>query len=120
MINHIGFYVEDLETANAFYHPLVQSFGYDIIFTTPHCIAYGVHGSPVFEIYTGKPKSERLHVAFEVSSKELVERFHTTALALGAQDNGGPGYRSYTPNYYAAFIICPNGHNLEAVHFVTS
>ena len=90
---------------------------YEVIFTREQCIAYGQNGIPIFEIYTGKQPSRHLHIAFKVSSKQMVEQFHTTGLLLGAQDNGAPGYRDYAPGYYAAFIIDKNGHNLEALYW---
>lgn len=115
MLAHIGFYVDDLQKSDAFYRPLLSAIGYEVILSIPQCIAYGVNGVPLFEIYTGKPKSERIHIAFNVANKEMVEKFHTVALSLGGIDNGKPGYRDYFPNYYASFIMDPNGHNLEAL-----
>lgn len=115
MIGHIGFYVDDLQKNDAFYCPLLKTLGYEVIFSLPNCVAYGVHGTPVLEIYTGKPKSERIHIAFNVSSKKMVQDFYDAALRLDATDNGKPGFRDYVPGYYAAFIIDPNGHNLEAL-----
>lgn len=115
MLGHIGFYVDDLQKNDAFYRPLLESIGYNVILSIPQCIAYGKEGFPLVEIYIGKEKSERIHLAFNVPSKELVVLFYETALKLGATDNGAPGYRPYFPGYYAAFIVDPNGHNLEAV-----
>jgi predicted lactoylglutathione lyase len=114
MIGHIGFYVEDLNQSNPFYPPLLKIIGYETLFSLPQCIAYGTN-VPLFEIYTGKPKSTGIHVAFHVASKKIVDEFHAVALSIGAKDNGVPGYRSYFPNYYAAFVIDPNWHNLEAL-----
>lgn len=58
-----------------------------------------------------------LHLAFEARSAAEVQAFHAAALAAGAQDNGGPGYRDYWPGYYAAFVHDPDGHNVEAVWY---
>ena len=58
-----------------------------------------------------------LHLAFEARSQAEVEAFHAAALAAGAEDNGGPGYRDYWPGYYAAFVHDPDGHNIEAVWY---
>lgn len=115
MLGHVGFYVDDLKKSNELYQPLLKVIGYDIILEIPQCIAYGVNGRPIFEIYTGKPVTSPLHFAFDVASKKLVEEFYNEALSLGATGNGEPGYRTYFPGYYAAFIIDVNGHNLEAV-----
>ena len=65
-------------------------------------------------------RSERVvptHLAFEAKSREEVQAFHQAALACGARDNGGPGYRDYSPGYYAAFAYDPDGHNIEAVWY---
>lgn len=116
MLDHIGIYVDSLAESDKFYRPLLKKIGYEVIFERPQCIAYGVDGAPLFEIYTGKQASSTLHIAFQVKSKELVGAFHKEALILGAQDNGIPGYRDYCPGYYAAFVLDLNGHNLEAVY----
>lgn len=117
MLGHIGLYVENLLINDNFYRPLLQTIGYQVIIEVPQCVAYGKDGVPFFEIYTGKPKSSPIHIAFHVESKELVEQFHASAVRLGATDNGKPGYRRYFSNYYATFIIDPNGHNLEALYW---
>lgn len=114
-IGHLGFYVEDLKKSDNFYRPLLQVIGMEVIFELPACIACGFRGRPYFEIYTGKPKTSPFHIVFEVPQKELVHAFYEQALKLGAQDNGAPGYRKYFPGYYAAFVIDPDGHNLEAL-----
>lgn len=61
------------------------------------------------------PLSSSAHVAFTAQSEEAVQKFHETAIALGAKNNGAPGLRDYEEGYYAAFVIDPDGHNLEAV-----
>ena len=78
-------------------------------------IAFGKEGVPFFEIYADKPPSSPIHIAFECKSKEEVTLFHNAAIDLGATDNGKPGYRDYFPNYYACYVIDPDGHNLEAL-----
>lgn len=117
MIGHLGIYVDDILKSDDFYRPLLEVIGYATIISVPQCRAYGKNGIPFFEIYTGKPKTSPIHVAFMVDSKELVEAFYRTGLSLGAQDNGAPGYRHYFPNYYASFLIDHHGHNLEALYF---
>lgn len=65
-------------------------------------------------------KEERFsptHLAFQADSRRKVEDFHKAALAAGARDNGGPGYRDYSPGYYAAFVLDPDGNNIEAVWY---
>ena len=117
MFDHVGFHVQNLAESDSFYRLLLQSLGYEVIFTKEQCIAYRQNGVPIFEIYIGKQPSRNVHIAFKASSKQIVELFHSTGLFLGAQDNGVPGYRDYAPGYYAAFIIDKNGHNLEAVYW---
>jgi predicted lactoylglutathione lyase len=58
-----------------------------------------------------------MHVAFQAKSREQVEAFHKAALAAGGKDNGGPAYRDYSPGYYAAFVLDPDGNNIEAVWY---
>jgi catechol 2,3-dioxygenase-like lactoylglutathione lyase family enzyme len=115
MIGHIGFYVENLQQSDLFYRPLLKCIGYEVIFERSQCIAYGINSVPIFEIYTDKPRSSGIHIAFNVPDKETVEYFYNQGLELGAKDNGKPGFRDYCPGYYAAFIIDPHGNNLEAL-----
>ena len=64
-----------------------------------------------------RPRSCPLHIAFEAHSAEQVRAFHKAALAAGGKDNGKPGYRDYWPGYYAAFVLDPDGNNVEAVWY---
>jgi catechol 2,3-dioxygenase-like lactoylglutathione lyase family enzyme len=115
MIAHIGLYVKNVKDSGAFYVPALKTLGYEIIFQNDLCIALGKEGVPFFEIYADKPSSSPIHIAFECKSKEEVTLFHNAAIDLGATDNGKPGYRDYFPNYYACYVIDPDGHNLEAL-----
>ena len=115
MIEHIGIKVKNLEESHNFYQPLLASIGVGVTFKTPQCIAYGSEGKPSFEIYSSNEISSAVHIAFHASDQGQVDTFHKTGLDLGAKDNGPPGYKDYFPGYYAAFIIDPNGHNLEAL-----
>ncbi len=77
---------------------------------------FGANGKPAFWIGTGETTRGSLHVALVAGSRAAVDAFHHAALATGARDNGAPGLRpQYHPNYYGAFVIDPDGHNLEAV-----
>ena len=115
MLGHIGLYVDHLEDSDDFYRPLLKVIQFEVIFESQHCIAYGKNKNPYFEIYTGKPKSSPVHIAFRADSRKQVEEFYRIALGLGAEDNGKPGVRKWEGfQYYASFIIDPNGHNLEA------
>jgi predicted lactoylglutathione lyase len=72
--------------------------------------------SPEFWLARGEPGSMPVHIAFRVSSRALVDAFYNAAIAAGGRDNGAPGLRpQYHPNYYGAFVLDPDGHNIEAV-----
>jgi predicted lactoylglutathione lyase len=73
-------------------------------------------GKPDFWISKGSPNNPPIHVAFRASSREMVDEFHRTAIQAGGRDNGKPGLRPhYHPSYYGAFVLDPDGHNIEAV-----
>ncbi|MCL9684308.1 hypothetical protein [Legionella maioricensis] len=117
MISHIGIYVENLKNSSEFYIPLLEAINWEVIIKNDFCVAMGKGNIPFFEIYTGKPASSPIHIAFECASKEEVKTFYNTALQLNASDNGKPGYRDYFPDYYSSFVIDQNGHNLEGLYF---
>jgi catechol 2,3-dioxygenase-like lactoylglutathione lyase family enzyme len=77
---------------------------------------FGEPPKPDFWISRGNPNKPPIHVAFRVSSRAIVDAFFKAALAAGGKDNGAPGLRPhYHPNYYGAFVLDPDGHNIEAV-----
>ncbi|RUT31434.1 VOC family protein [Arsenicitalea aurantiaca] len=119
MIDHVGFTVSDFERSKAFYGAVLGALGiepmmqYDV--GGVRHMGFG-RGKPDFWISSGQPMRGRLHVAFLARSRAEVHAFHTVALGLGAIDNGAPGIRPhYHPNYYGAFVLDPDGHNVEAV-----
>jgi catechol 2,3-dioxygenase-like lactoylglutathione lyase family enzyme len=115
MIDHIGVQVTDLEQSVAFYTKALAPLGYTLIMRLPQFAGFGVDGKPDFWIEQGKP-SDRLHVAFRAAGRGVVRAFFDAAIAAGGKDNGGPGIREiYHPNYYGAFVLDPDGHNVEAV-----
>ncbi len=124
MLDHVGFSVADYRKAKAFYERALKPLGISVIMeVTPemagediHAIGFGESGKPYFWIGTGdKPKGGQ-HVAFAASSRQKVDEFHRAALAAGGRDNGMPGLRPhYHPDYYGAFVIDPDGNNIEAV-----
>lgn len=122
MIDHIGFPVADFEGSVAFYDKALAPLGMRRVMEvtaemtggTAHA-GYGAE-KPVFWISTGSALSGCLHVAFTAADRAAVAAFYEAALAAGGKDNGPPGLRPhYHPDYYAAFVIDPNGHNIEAV-----
>ena len=124
MIDHVGFAVSDYERAKAFYAKALAPLGYTLIIEVPGetnasgypAAGFGTGGKPDFWI-GGEGKLEKpLHVAIAAKDRASVDAFHRAALAAGGKDNGAPGLRpQYHPNYYGAFVLDPDGHNIEAV-----
>lgn len=117
LIDHIQLVVRDLAASRRFYEAVFDS------------LAIPISGSGedflwVDELYISSVDSEaaagqltgRHHIAFQARDREMVEDFYRAALAAGGRDNGAPGERSYHPGYYAAFVLDPDGNNIEAVH----
>jgi len=123
MLDHIGLPVRDLARSRAFYEKVLAPLGYGLVMELDPAVTDGVGfvgfgrpGKPQFWITTGVPLSGVLHVAFMAEGRAAVGAFHAAALAAGAVDNGGPGLRPhYHPNYWGAFVLDPDGHNIEAV-----
>lgn len=123
MLDHIGFAVSDLTRSRAFYEQALAPLGYGVVMevtremTGGHGhIGFGPPGRPEFWIGDGAPLAGRLHVAFAAADRAGVDAFYRAALAAGARDNGAPGLRpEYHPTYYGAFVLDPDGHNVEAV-----
>ncbi|MGE0501316.1 MAG: VOC family protein [Rhizobiaceae bacterium] len=120
MFDHIQIKVADIHGSRAFYDAVIGALGYPVVFEIEGVvIGYGTGTHDMFEIRQaapGAPLSGAVHIAFTAPSRAAVDRFHAVALARGATDNGAPGLRpEYEEDYYAAFVIDPNGHNLEAV-----
>jgi catechol 2,3-dioxygenase-like lactoylglutathione lyase family enzyme len=128
MIDHLSIAVGDFERARRFYDAVLAPLGGRRLMNiedAPDFVAtgYGVHeGEPAFWIGAGKPARaapappEGQHIAFAAPDRGAVEAFHRAALAAGGRDNGAPGIRAhYHANYYAAFVIDPDGHHIEAV-----
>jgi catechol 2,3-dioxygenase-like lactoylglutathione lyase family enzyme len=123
MLDHIGFPVTDFARSKAFYEQALAPLGFRVVmevnFSDDGEDGYAGFGAdrPHFWIGTGKPLQGRLHVAFVAKSRADVLAFYEAALAAGGVDNGAPGLRPhYHENYYAAFVLDPDGHNIEAVN----
>jgi catechol 2,3-dioxygenase-like lactoylglutathione lyase family enzyme len=115
MIDHIVISVGDLERSKAFYREALVPVGYEPIMEFPGVAAFGQGGKPSFWIRQGEAVAPA-HVAFASPDRPTVDAFHAAALAAGGRDNGGPGIRAiYHANYYGAFVLDPDGHNVEAV-----
>jgi catechol 2,3-dioxygenase-like lactoylglutathione lyase family enzyme len=125
MIDHVGFAVGDAERSRLFYQAALAPIGITLLRTvtpdqteaggTVH--GFGRDGKAFFWVGDKETVGEGTHVAFAVRSRDEVDAFHAAALEAGGRDNGAPGLRPhYAPDYYAAFILDPDGNNIEAVH----
>jgi len=117
LIDHIQLVVVDLKASRAFYDAIFDILGVPI----------GGAGEDYFwvdELFVSSKDSEaaagkltgRHHLAFQAADREMVDAFHKAGLAAGGTDHGAPGERPYHPGYYAAFLLDPDGNNIEAVH----
>ena len=118
MIDHVAFYVRDLDASRRFYEQALAPLGYGVAFEMEGMVAYGPGGRPRLALRVGEEASRTGHVAIEAESHEAVDAFYAAAIAAGAKDNGAPGIREhYHPTYYAAFVKDPDGNNVEAVNW---
>jgi catechol 2,3-dioxygenase-like lactoylglutathione lyase family enzyme len=116
MFDHLGFAVADFDKSLAFYKAALAPLGVGVEMQGEGFAGLGRPGRLQFWIGRGQAPSGHIHVAFEARNRAEVRAFHAAALAAGGEDNGAPGLRpQYHPNYYGAFAIDPNGHNIEAV-----
>ncbi len=115
MLDHIMIRVKDYAASKRFYDAVLGTLGYRMLMEFGEGGGYG-DDMPQFWIGASPDPNPRIHIAFQAKSRAQVDAFHAKALELGAQDNGAPGLRpEYHENYYGAFVIDPNGHNIEAV-----
>lgn len=123
MIDHLSFAVNDMERARAFYDAALAPLGYarvmDFVDDGKTFSGYGPPGKPAFWIYAGYGRATPgtgAHTAFLAPTRTAVDAFHREALASGGGDDGKPGLRpEYHANYYAAFVLDPDRHRIEAV-----
>lgn len=121
MLDHVGIEVSDLARSKAFYERALAPLGIELLMELDSAAGFGKdteHGpKPFFWIGArGRPAVSGSHFAFGVRSTDEVDAFHAAALAAGGTDNGAPGPRPiYHPGYYGAFVLDPDGNNVEAV-----
>lgn len=123
MIDHTGINASDFAKSKAFYERALAPLGYVLMMELPAAFTgkvdvagFGEPPKPDFWLVAGKPNDPPVHVAFRAASRALVDAFYEAALAAGGRDNGGPGLRpQYHPGYYGAFVLDPDGNNVEAV-----
>ena len=122
MIDHITFGVSDFARSAAFYDAALAPLGLKQLFVVPKeftdgadAVGYG-DTRPVFWITGADATRGKLHIALTAKDRATVDAFYAAAMAAGGNDNGGPGVRPhYHPGYYGAFVLDPDGHNIEAV-----
>lgn len=124
MIDHTGLVVTDPKKSRVFYDKALTPLGYQMMVEIPKehtggmvVLGYGVPPKPDFWVAQGPKANEpKVHIAFRAANRQAVDEFYKAALAAGGRDNGPPGPRPhYHQNYYGAFVLDPDGHNVEAV-----
>lgn len=118
MIDHISLVVGEIQRSKDFYAKALAPIGYSLQLEMPEerVAGFGVPSNPDFWIHGNFSSVTPAHVAFEVTSRLQVDGYHNAAIAAGGRDNGPPGLRpDYGENYYAAFVLDLDGHNIEAV-----
>jgi catechol 2,3-dioxygenase-like lactoylglutathione lyase family enzyme len=122
MIDHVGFPVSDYARSKAFYSQALAPLGYTLIMEVGEtesgspAVGFGREGKPDFWIGGEGGLTGVLHIAIVADDRRTVDAFYRAALAAGGRDNGAPGLRPhYHPNYYGAFVLDPDDHNIEAV-----
>lgn len=109
LIDHVQLVVADLARSQAFYEAVLNVIGVPVVGGEDFFYADELFVS------TGEPRTGRCHLAFQTRSTATVDAFHAAGLAAGGTDNGAPGLRPYHAGYYAAFLLDPDGNNIEAV-----
>jgi catechol 2,3-dioxygenase-like lactoylglutathione lyase family enzyme len=114
-IDHLWLRTGDVAPVKRFYETVAPAVGIELVHDAPDEVRFtDGHGS--FTFVAGKEATRAVHLAFGVSDQKAVRRFHELAIAAGYRDNGAPGGRpEYHPGYYGAYVLDPDGHNVEAV-----
>ncbi|TYL97170.1 VOC family protein [Bradyrhizobium rifense] len=117
MLDHVTIGITDIERSKAFYDQALQPLGIARLYAEGERFAgYGIRPKAFFWIGLREPTQTGAHIAFAASDRATVQRFYDEAIAAGGKDNGPPGLRPhYHANYYGAFVLDPDGHNIEAV-----
>ncbi len=118
MLDHVGLNVRDHEVSKTFFEQALAPLGYRVVMAVegfPAC-GFGTTDKPEFWLVQREPFGTGTHVAFRCDVRAAVDQFHQAAVAAGGTDNGPPDVRThYHPSYYAAFVLDPDGNNIEAV-----
>ena len=110
VFDHVHLRVADLQASKRFYERVLEPLGLPILIDTAHSVQF-----PNFALSDDKAPTTEVHVAFVARSREEVIRFHQAGVTGGYRDNGAPGFRDYTPGWYAAYLLDPDGNNIEAL-----
>ncbi len=111
LLDHVHIRVADIEASKAFYGAVLEAVGVGLTFE-----GEGYFAADELFVSADGPPTAGLHFAFQARDQETVHRFHEAALAAGGRDNGAPGERRYHPGYYGAYVLDPDGNNVEAVY----
>ena len=119
MFDHVSIGVSDIKRAGKFYDAALKPLGFSRLSDDDSSLGYGGKGVQLWISATAKPvkadMESGLHFCFSARDRAAVDAFHAAALKAGGKDNGKPGIRKdYSPNYYAAFVVDPDGYRLEA------
>lgn len=116
MLDHIGLIVHDYERSKAFYQVALAPLGYELVLEMGDWAGFGWGDKPQLLIKGGSSTVPAVHIAFNAEDRETVRSFYQAALEGGGKDNGAPGLRpEYHDSYYSAYILDPDGHNIEVV-----
>jgi catechol 2,3-dioxygenase-like lactoylglutathione lyase family enzyme len=116
MFDHVGFGVTNIGESKAFFLKALGPLGVGVVMEGPYGVGMGKSGKPSLWLHETKERPAHLHIAIAAENRRQVDDFYSAALAAGGKDNGAPGIRPhYHPNYYGAFVVGPDGHNIEAV-----
>ena len=110
LLDHVHVRVRDLEASKRFYTAALGPLGRELSGEGD-----GYFWADELFVSADGPPTSRLHLAFQTPDRDTVDRFHEVALAAGGRDNGPPGERHYHPGYYSAYVLDPDGNNVEAV-----
>lgn len=112
LVDHIHLRVSDLAASKRFYRAVLGALGREPTFESDEAISF----DELWIDAADDAGPSRVHLAFQANDRDVIARFYEAGLKAGGRDNGKPGERDYHPGYYAAFLLDPDGHNIEAVH----
>ena len=116
MIDHIGIQVSDLARSVDFYTKALAPLGYSLVMTWQQFAGFGIAGKSELWIDGRQGPTDKVHIALRAKGRAEVRSFYEAAMEAGGKDNGAPGVREhYHRDYYGAFVLDPDGHNIEAV-----